>query len=158
MNGICKNFEERKKNKMVTNLRHGMFGTGIHKIWDGMIQRCRNPKSKDYKHWGARGTAVCDSWRKFVNFYKDMGDPEPGTSLDRIDNDGDYRKGNCRWATQKEQHRNKRNNRMISFKGKTKAMSAWAEELGINKNSLEWRLNNGWSTKRAFTQAIGRTK
>lgn len=86
---------------------HGQKGSRTYECWNGMIQRCTNPKKKHYKYYGGRGIAVCERWRKFANFFDDMGERPVGMSLDRYpDNDGNYEPGNCRWATAKEQRHN----------------------------------------------------
>jgi hypothetical protein len=83
--------------------------TPTYNTWLGMIQRCEYPHHKDYKHYGARGITVCDRWRtSFANFLADMGKKPAGLTLDRIDPDGNYEFGNCRWATPKEQRHNRR--------------------------------------------------
>jgi hypothetical protein len=90
--------------------KHGWYGTPEYKIWVSMIQRCHNPNNAGYANYGGRGIAVCSSWRlSFTAFLFDMGTrPDPSRSLDRIDNDGHYEPGNCRWATLKEQRANRR--------------------------------------------------
>jgi len=100
----------------------------IYNSWAAMIQRCTNPNSPDYKNWGGRGITVCERWRcvsprgvGFKNFYDDMGPRPPQHTLDRINNDGNYEPGNCRWATRKEQALNCRNQESIA-----KAVSAHA--------------------------------
>ena len=123
------------------NHKHGMYGAPIHNAWKVMRRRCREINFISYKDYGGRGITVCERWDKFENFYADMGDRPEGLSIERIDNNGNYELANCKWATQKEQCRNKRNNRVIKYGGESKCVSAWAEELGINKNTLRDRLN-----------------
>ncbi len=83
--------------------------TTLYATWSSMIQRCTNPNAKNYKWYGGRGITVCERWRSFENFAADMGDrPGRGYSIDRINNNGNYEPGNCRWATQSEQVRNSR--------------------------------------------------
>ena len=119
--------------------------------WQKMRDRCRNPKAGKYKYYGGRGIEVCDRWEFFENFYTDMG-PKPSSkhSLDRIDSDGNYEPANCRWATWKEQQRNKRNNNRVTFQGETYSLKEWSDRLGVNYSLLSYRLSVGWSPERAF--------
>jgi hypothetical protein len=92
---------------------HGQTRGGKHSeayaCWANMVQRCTNPKATNWKYWGGRGITICDSWRQFENFHKDMGDPPEGLTLDRYpDLDGNYEPGNCRWATDEQQSQNRR--------------------------------------------------
>ena len=86
---------------------HGKSRTPVHAVWKAMVQRCCNPKAHDYRFYGALGVKVCERWRKFENFYADMGEPK-GLTLDRKDPAGDYGPDNCRWATWDVQRQNKR--------------------------------------------------
>lgn len=88
--------------------RHGMAGTKVYMVWSEMVARCTRPSHKRYADYGGRGISVCDRWRDFANFYVDMGQPPPGLTLDRINNDGGYAPGNCRWATLSQQASNRR--------------------------------------------------
>jgi len=93
------------------NKTHGMCYTSTFKIWAGMLARCTNSKLACYKYYGGRGITVCDRWLKFENFLEDMGLRPPKLQIDRIDNDGNYEPGNCRWVTAAVNHSNRNINR-----------------------------------------------
>lgn len=140
---------------------HGMSGHPVYFVWKSMIDRCRNPKNKDYRHYGGRGITVCDRWREsFVNFYSDMGDrPSDNHTLDRIDNNLGYNPDNCRWVTFGEQVRNKRNNVYLTWEGETKSAPEWAEDprvlsLGIKLKAIEARSRAGWTDEEVLTTEV----
>lgn len=138
------------------SIKHGMEGKPIYQLWDGMIRRCYNPNHAAYKNYGGRGITVCDRWRSFEKFFEDIGFRPEGMSLDRIDNDKGYSPDNCRWATQKEQCRNTRTNRMLTAFGTTKSLIEWAEHIGVTENLLRTRLRSGWAIERALTEPSAR--
>lgn len=110
-----------------------------------MLARCRNPNTVAYPEYGGRGITVCERWSDFRNFFADMGEPTPGLTLDRIDNNLGYSKENCRWATRTQQGRNKRSNRILIVAGESKTMSEWAEATGLKLSTIWARVNKGWS-------------
>lgn len=124
--------------------------------WKGMLQRCNNPQSQAYRHYGGRGITVCKAWEDFTTFFTDMGPRPKGLSIDRIDNDGNYEPGNCRWANKSTQSRNTRVNHVIVYKGVERVLEEWAEILGIKSNTILTRLKRGWPTDEAleFKQRI----
>lgn len=99
---------EFAQNKGRLAARHNMYGTGTYNSWIAMKGRCFNPNNKDYKYYGGRGIKVYEPWMKFENFLADMGIRPDNTSLDRIDTNGDYEPGNCRWSTIDIQNQNRR--------------------------------------------------
>lgn len=106
LNTYNKQWRENNQDKIIAWRKQCPQG---YKSWDNMIQRCHNPNHHGYHYWGGRGIEVCDEWRgNFDNFYRDMGNRPAGKSIDRIDNDGDYCKENCKWSTAKEQAANRR--------------------------------------------------
>lgn len=144
--------------------KHGQGGrlgkTAEYMTWKGIHNRCNSATDKDY---GGRGVAVCDRWsgpEGFANFFADMGrKPSSDHSIDRKDTNGSYSPDNCRWATSKEQSRNKRNNRLIEYNGRVQCLAAWAEELGMKIGTLNRRIcRNGWSVERAMTQKMRMVK
>lgn len=120
--------------------------------WRGMFARCRARKGKNAKNYRARGIKVCKRWYDFNKFLADMGPrPSPRHSIDRIDNNGNYEPGNCRWATAKEQARNTSCNMLIDVDGKQMCLSAWAEELGLSRSAIANRLMRGLDPKVAVS-------
>lgn len=121
-----------------------------YRIWQAMIQRCKNPHTRHYDDYGGRGIIVCERWECFDNFLHDMGERPGKMEIERLDNSLGYFPGNCKWATRKEQMRNTRRNRLLSFNGKTQCLSDWADSLGISRNMIYGRLNRGWTTEEAL--------
>lgn len=106
-------------------------------IWLGLRDRCNNPRNKGFYKYGARGIIVCKRWDDFALFLADMGPrPSPQHSVDRIDNNGNYEPGNCRWATLNEQARNTRTNHVLDVGGKELTIAEWAERTGLLSNTI----------------------
>lgn len=128
-----------------------------YRAWQSAKTRCYNPRYHNYRHYGARGIYMSDEWRNdFEAFLGAMGQCPDGFSLDRIDNDGPYAPGNCRWAEPKQQHRNTRANRRLMLNGEELTLSEWSERLRISKTTLHQRLTHGWSVERTLTEPLTR--
>lgn len=135
------------------NYKHGMFREPEYKAWGTMVQRCTNPNNRAWIHYGGRGITICERWRTFSNFIEDMGRrPSPKHSIDRIDNSRGYEPANCRWANRREQSTNRRNNVIFEFRGEKRTITEWAELHGINRRTLDARLQEyGWTIEEALT-------
>ncbi len=132
--------------KLRPGIIHDMSRTGIYRIWKNMRERCRNFHNLRY---GGRGIKVCERWHKFENFLDDMGEQPAGLSIDRIDNDGNYEPGNCRWATPVEQNNNTSRKRLITLNGEIHTIADWERIQGFTKNTIGYRIRRGWSHKKA---------
>lgn len=131
--------------------KHGMQAAPEYSCWRSLLSRCRNPKNPGYRIYGGRGIKVCRRWWKFENFYADMGPrPSPEHSIDRIDNDGNYEPGNCRWATRKEQRRNQSTNRIVVYRGRKMTLAEACEQAAVPYDCAYSRLRRGWSSERTF--------
>lgn len=120
-------------------LKHGGHGSKTYSTWSSMLDRCRNTSSKDYPRWGGRGISVCSEWLNFEQFLKDMGERPDGHTIDRIDANGDYRPGNCRWATPKQQARNRRDLVIVKTEDGAIPLVDYAAKLGISKGAAHLR-------------------
>lgn len=118
--------------------RHTPGGeTRIYKSWNSMIQRCSNPNCKSFKDYGERGITFCERWKEFTNFLSDMGPMPKDRTLDRINNEGNYEPGNCRWATMKEQSNNRREASIRSDN------TSGVKGVGFHRSTGKW-LASGW--------------
>lgn len=115
----------------------------LYNVWRKMRQRCEDPTEQSFARYGGRGIYVCERWKVFDNFCLDMGHPAPGMEIDRIDNDGPYAPGNCRWATRAQQARNRSQNVWVTIDGTTLCLEDWATKAGLSRGCLRWRLQKG---------------
>jgi hypothetical protein len=124
-----------------------------YKTWCRIKYKCNNPNNRQYKWYGAKGISVCERWENsFAAFLEDMGTaPTPKHSIDRVNNKGNYEPGNCRWATDIEQQRNRGDNRIIQAFGEQKTVSEWVEFSGIPKMTIFSRLGDGWNGQDAVS-------
>lgn len=121
---------------------HGMCSTRIHQIWENIRRRCNDANNQDYKSYGDRGITYCEEWNSFEVFYKDMKEGySDNLTIDRINNDGDYCKENCRWATATEQANNRRTNKLLQYESKIFTLANLARHLGIKPLTLTGRID-----------------
>lgn len=130
---------------------HGMSKTPTYNCWNAMRARCLVVSDANYASYGGRGIKVCEAWSLFSQFLTDMGKKPSGMSLDRIDVDGDYEPGNCRWATPKQQVDNRRITQFLTISGETKPLSTWAAEFGLKPNTIRYRVRSGWPMEKVLS-------
>lgn len=124
--------EKLRANRLARKNLHGKSQTTEWRIWAKMRDRCQRPTNAKYPRYGGRGISVCERWKVFKNFLDDMGlRPSKLYSIDRIDNDGNYEPGNCRWATSKQQSRNSTNAHFIEINGISMCIVDWCGALGV---------------------------
>lgn len=129
----------------------------LYAVWKAMKRRCDNPKSREYKWYGARGIKVCGEWydpKVFFDWAISNG-YQAGLEIDRINNNGNYEPSNCRFTTHIINNCNKRDNHIVTIDGKTQCITAWAEEVGIHRSTLYGRITGlSWEAERALTAPI----
>lgn len=148
----------KKLGPNLTNTTHG-FTTGknpraTYRVWCGMKARCYNKKNHKYKDYGGRGIKVCQRWMGFENFLMDMGEKPSRKVIDRINNDGNYEPGNCRWSTHYESCRNKRSNIRITILGKTMVLTDWSKAFGLKSATVRARIKRGWTVEQALFKEV----
>jgi len=140
------NKRDKKTGRLVKT--HGMSTTKFYYSWKHMVKRCTDKTNKDYYLYGGRGIKICKRWNKFENFKKDMfSSYKKGLTLDRINNERNYKPSNCQWTTRSEQAKNRRTS--VIYKGEN--ASDANIRLGGKKSMIRIRIKNGWSIERAFT-------
>lgn len=139
--------------KAAYSTTHGESKTRLYHIWYSMRQRCYYIKHKSYREYGGRGITVCDEWRDSFEAFRDWAlshGYSDTLTIDRINNDGNYCPENCRWVNTKQQVRNRRNTRTITYRGQIKSIAEWSEITGISAPAIIQRINAGWSPERTL--------
>jgi hypothetical protein len=153
---------ESNRIKAAANVRHGYAKQSAaphirhtHRAWIALRQRCINPRTPAFGHYGGRGIDVCERWlQSFENFLADMGTRPDGLTLERLDNNKGYGPDNCKWGTRKEQSNNTRHNVKVEYNGVVLNLTQWAERTGIKFNTLKMRHTLGWSPERMLNDPL----
>jgi hypothetical protein len=140
---------------------HGYSKTAIYSRWKNMLSRCEDPNHINFNDYGGRGIKVCERWHNFENFLADMGNPftdnkSKALQIDRINNNGNYEPGNCRWVTPRENCNNRRNNVLITWNNRTLTLVQWSRETGIPRDTLSHRIKSSrLSIEEILTVPVG---
>jgi hypothetical protein len=165
----CFNRERLIETSKEANTTHGKRYTTLYHIWRGIKLRCLNEKNPNYKYYGSRGIKICDEWKDnfqaFYNWSIDNGYNEEKLpsgrnklTIDRIDIDGDYTPSNCRFITYKQQNRNRRNNKRITYNNQTLTLVEWCEILNLPYDRVQQRIYKGMSFEKAMCDTDYRRK
>lgn len=148
--GVTKSYGCLQRDSMSRRQRrHGMSASPTWRVWRSMRQRCEDSNCKGFAGYGGRGIRVCERWQVFENFIDDMGEAPKGMQLERIDNDGNYEPSNCKWATRKEQARNRRSTKFVEYRGERMCVSELADKVGMSRGTLACRLKRGVPVEQA---------
>lgn len=146
--------------KRKISTKHGGYQTRLYNIWQAMKKRCSsNKKHNDkWESYGGRGITIHEDWINSFEIFREWAIAsgyEDGLSIERMDVDGNYEPSNCTWANAKEQALNRRNNRLVTIDGRTQSITQWADELGINRATVNSRVNIlGWNEIEALTTKV----
>lgn len=141
--------------------KHGESKTRLHLEWRKIKHRCHNENNDRWMDYGGRGIEICPEWRDSFEAFRDWAlanGYRDDLTIDRIDVDGNYEPGNCRWITNQEQQHNRRNNHYITYNGETNTITEWARIYGLSENGLVHRIQRGWETERALTTPMQNKK
>lgn len=152
---------KHKENLLKRNLKHGMATTNnrsrLYRIWAGMKSRCTNKNATHYDRYGGRGITVCKEWLNDFETFRDWAlanGYKENLSIDRIDNNGNYEPGNCKWVTDKGQGRNRSTNALYTINRTEKSLAEWCENYNISYKTVRSRLDEGWDIEKALTEPI----
>lgn len=154
-------WSERMKKKAAAmgdrSTTHGQSTASEYSTWGGIKTRCLNPNSVHYKFYVGRGITICNRWRdSFEAFLDDVGKrPFPRAQLDRINNDGNYEPGNCRWTTAKVNIHNSRRVLRIEIDGETKSLTEWLAFYKLGESTYKQRKRRGYTIVEALTTPVG---
>lgn len=146
-----------KRERMAAGIavKHGMTKTATYKSWNSMIGRCTNPADPSFDRYGGAGITVCEKWKEYPAFLRDMGERPAGTTLDRIDVKGAYEPGNCRWASPKVQGNNRANNRRFVYQGENMTIRQICDATGADYLRMRDRMTKlGWSLQKALETPV----
>ncbi|WBF81889.1 hypothetical protein [Staphylococcus virus vB_SurM-PSU6] len=148
-------FEENRRG----NIKHGKSNSRLHTIYRSMKARCYSVKNINYSNYGGKGIEICDEWLEdFMNFYNwaHNNGYKDDLTIDRIDSNGNYEPGNCRWVDYKTQSRNRNYNKLLKFQGKELCVTEWSDLTGIASGTIHSRLRMGWSIEKTLSTPVKR--